>query len=245
MWAYRLGKADDSLRLLKPFSALRKWLLRQHEVCGDETETLFQLDNDLKVARNMARALGWDTSLACPEQCFSMPGPDSTLYGFVITQATSGQRYVVSPVELAYLTNEVDWDARINEAEVRKVRGELSGTVVDRPPLRVGEWKRSAKGNMWTTINGANCTVFAKNDGTGYCAVIMNPTSSGLKVYTRAFETELECANYVIQADNFYNLIRGWLGSPGEAKSTDLDSPFADIDWEGEDERGLDPDIPF
>lgn len=242
MWAYRLDKADDSLGLLRSFVAIRKRLLQQHERAGDETETLFQLDNDLLIARNMARTIGWDNSLACPEQCFCVPGPDSILYGFVITQATSGQRYIVSPVELAYLKDEVDWDAQISEREVRQTRGQLTGTVVDQPPLRVGEWKRSAKGNMWTTINGANCTVFGKNDGTGYCAIVVNPTTN-LKVYTRSFQTELECANYVIQASNFYNLIRGWLGT--EAKSTDLDSPFADINWEGEDERGLDPDIPF
>ena len=235
MWAYRLGQAGDTLGLLRDFTAVRKKLHRQHEHNGDETETLFQLDNDLKIARNMARALGWDTSLAHPEQCFCVPGPDSMLYGFVITQATSGHRYVVSPVELAYLKDEVDWNAHINEAEVRRVRGQLDGTVVDRPPLRIQEWKRSAKNNMWTTINGANCTIFPTNEG-GYKAVIMNPNSN-LKVYTRGFETELECANHVIQPDNFYGLIRGWLGT--EAKSTDLDSPFADVSWEDDD------DIPF
>ena len=242
MWAYRLGQAGDTLGLLRDFTAVRKKLHRQHEHNGDETETLFQLDNDLKIARNMARALGWDTSLAHPEQCFCVPGPDSMLYGFVITQATSGQRYVVSPVELDFLKDEVDWNAHISEREVRETRGQLSGTVVDRPPLRIGEWKRSARNNMWTTINGANVTVFPKNDGSGYSAVIMNPVGS-LKVYSQAFQTELECASYVTREDNFYRLIRGWLGT--EAKSTDLDSPFADVSWGSDDEPHDDPDIPF
>jgi hypothetical protein len=234
MWAYRLAKADDVLGLLWPISAVRRKLMgRQQEVI----ETVFQFENDLKIAYSMARSLGWDTTFLREEQCFSMPGPDSTLYGFVITQATSGQRFVISPTPLTFLDDFVDWDACTSTEEMRKTRAALSGDMdMTHPPLKIDDWKRSHKGNMYTSINGAVVTIFPndRNGGSGFKAVILSPANPDMKVYTRAFQTELEAANHVVQKDNFYNLIRGWTGS-----SSSSENPFAGIDW------GDDTDIPF
>ena len=225
MWGYRLEHAP-SFGLLSSVETVRK------KLATDPQRTVVEFEQDIEKAKNMARALGWDTSMVEPIKCFIVPGPDSFMVGFVIEQATSSQRYVLSPAPLAFLMEKIDWDAHTSEEEMRKALQALSGQQTTLPPLKVGEWQRSRKGNYYTSINGALCTVFPSKNG-GFCAIVSAPHGDR-KVFTQAFQTELECLQYVVA--NFYEIIREWGISPTGPVADD--DPFGGIDW-GPD------DIPF
>ena len=227
MWAYRLEHAP-SFGLLSSLDVVRR------KLAADEQRTPVEFEQDIEKAKNMARALGWDTSMVEPIKCFIVPGPDSFMVGFVIEQATSGQRYVISPAPLAFLMDRLDWDAHTSEEEMRKARQALSGQQTTLPPLKVAEWQRSRKGNYYTHINGALCTVFPSKHG-GFCGIISAPKGDR-KVFTQSFQHELECLQYVVA--NFYEIIREW-GITPTGPATNDDDPFGGIDW------GPDEDIPF
>ena len=93
------------------------------------------------------------------------------------------------------------------------------------------DWLRSRKNNMYCTINGAQVTIFPAREG-GVKAVIASPDGR-YKVYTRAFQEEIDCAAYIKK--HFYNLIKDWGLSP--VSPTDA-NPFAGIKWD-------DDDVPF
>ena len=218
MWAYRLDHAP-SFGLLSSVKAVREKLALNHNLATGEFET------DLDKAKNMARALGWDTSMIEPIKCFVLPGPDSFMVGFVIQQATSAQRYVISPVPLAFLKEQIDWDAHTSEEEMRKMRQILSGHQTQLPVLKVEPWKRSAKGNFYTHINGATCAVFPSKHG-GFCAIV-SACDGSAKVFTKSFEHEMGCMNYVV--NEFYEIIRGW--GISQPDLVDADDPFGGVYW--------------
>ncbi len=238
MWAYRVPKAVNHLGMMMAASVLRDRLQRTAQI----VEVHYKLDERLVLARNMARALGWDTTITGEPMCFLLPTANGFEYGILITQATSGQQFVVSPVPLKFLEESVSWNAHTSVDEVLRTQGSLSEGKIEPPEPMVGEWLKSRKGNYYTMINGANTTIFPCREG-GFMAVIMNPTSD-LKVYTKAFKSEVECGEYVVK--NFYTLVKDW-GLGGVAKQ---DNPFAGIDWSGDnDDNGTthdpDDDIPF
>ncbi len=244
MWAYRLEPAKNQYGMARPIAQMREAIGRiwnetqTHNI--DLTETLVdtphQFEQDLKTAKAMARALGWDTSTQ-DISCYLVPGPQSYLYGFILTQATGSQRYLISPVPLDYMNEHIDWNARTSTEEVVKMRQALDGSEPERPPIKQTEWKLSKKGNNYCHINGALVTIF-KNDGGGFKAIIGNDVAK-LKTFTNAFETEQAVAQYVTK--NFYDLIKHW-GLDGN--SSNEANPFHDVDW-GDDADPVEDLIPF
>lgn len=223
MWAYRLDKANNPYGMTRSVNDMRQMIANGPDD-DPTTITLFNFDRDVDAAKNMARSLGWD-GIASSIKCYLSPGPDSFMVGFIITQATSAQRFLISPVPLDFMKDHIDWNYHTSTEEVSKARAALSGTEIEKPPLHITEWSRSRKGNMFCFINGAQVTVFSARDG-GYKAIIASADGQH-KVFTRSFQTELDCATYVPK--NFYELIKEW-GLGANAQSAD--NPFAGIAWD-------------
>ena len=220
MWAYRLDPTDP-FGLLLTVENVRAKLPAHHS----------EIDRDIDTTKLMARALGWDDTMVDPIRCFIMPGPTNFMVGYLLTQATSNQRYVISPMPLAYLIDQIDWDAHTSIEEVQKMRAALTGqAAIERPPIRAGDWSVSRKGNMFTQINGANVTIFPLKGGTGYKGIISTPNTDR-KIFTQVFQTEHEAAQHIIK--NFYEIVKTW-GAPTD----EYDNPFTGINFE-------DDDIPF
>lgn len=237
MWAYRLDKAPNLLGMTITTHAMREKLKFLNIDYGSSSTVLENFDRDFSIAKSMAHSLGWDTT-ASSMVCYLVPAVREFAYGFVITQATSAQRFVVSPVPLPYLEEGVDWDAHTSVDEVTSAIGALDGTHT-KPAIQIGEWKKSHKGNMYCFINGAQFTTFPDREGSGFKGIISQGND---KVFTQSFKTEQACADYVFK--NFYALVKHW--TPTEAEA----NPFSGVDWsagEDDDERrpALDDDIPF
>ena len=227
MWAYRLEPTHHH-GLLLTLEKARKGYAERDDIPQNE------IDTDLVNVKSMARALGWDGTMVDPIRCFVVPGPDSFMLGYVLTQGTGNQRYVVSPVPLTYLDDVVDWNARTSFEEVQRATAALRDDKVGPPPINQSDWSRSRKGNMYCHINGALVTVFPTKDMTGFKAIVSAPNSyPERKVFTQAFQTELECADDVSR--KFYHVVKEW-GAP--AADYEDSSPFSGVDW-GDD------DIPF
>ena len=231
MWAYRLPKAQLKLAPTITASALRRKIEQMEgPMLANGLRPMFtpaQFDQTLFIAKNMAQSIGWDTSLGLEIECYLVPCVASNMVGFIITQATSGQRFLVSPVPLPYIAEHTDWDGQISEEEVTNISAALSGEPVERPPPKVNPWNRSRKGNLYTTINGAQVTVFPAEDG--FKAIIV-AAGTDQRVYTHLFADENACGLYVER--NFYEITRAWYG-PGPAITN---NPFAAIDWGSDDD---------
>ncbi len=256
MWAYKLDKAVNHLGMTRSAGSVRavivklfqeamakfeanlthwdaeEWDATARPTAPANTPAMF--DANARVAQNMARSLGWDGTIFGELQCFLAFAPEGHNYGFVLTQATSGHRFVVSPVPMPHLEEHIDWDAHISVDETAKMRAALEGAPTEPPPLQwSGGWKTSRAGNQYCFINGAQVTVFAAREG-GFKAVIASQTTN-LKVFTRAFSTQMDCAAYVVK--HFYTLVKDWGYADGLTGGVpqSLDNPFADIDWGSDD----------
>jgi hypothetical protein len=235
MWAYRLDKASVSFGLLQLASVVEK---RIDKDAGDmlakgniPLNTRMTFRQDIETAKRMARVLGWDGILVGDVQCFTLPGPDSYMLGFIITQATTGQRYVISPVPLTFLAERISWEAHTSADEIRKTRQALTGASPVAPVLRVEEWKRSRRQNLYTHINGASVTVFPAREG-GFKGVVasgaINPkTGNEMVAFTHSFPNETECAEYIVA--NFHEIIKEW-GINDRAARNDLFDDWGDDD---------------
>jgi hypothetical protein len=223
MWAYRLPPADDH-GLLLPYLKVVKGMVDR----GDTTPEEFS--EDIKLVKQMARALGWDGTRDGPIKGFLVPAPSSFMVGYVLTQASSSQRYVVSPVPLDYMVEHLDWDARTSTEEVQRATSALHEDKIEtHPPIVATEWNRSRKGNYYAHINGALVTIIParEGEGKGFKAFVSSPNKQH-KAFTRTFANELECAQYVI--DKFYDIIREW-GATGTAAN-----PFDGVDFSAGEE---------
>lgn len=234
MWGYRLPKAEDGILLTWPVSVIRTRLEKRRYQVVDRVP-LEAFDRDHRHAHKMAKALGWDGTFVAEPNCFSVPVPDDSMAcGFIITQATSGQRYITAPVPLQYLDDVVDWDAKINDAEVIKMKAILVGDKpLEAPVVEVGDWVRSKAGNYYTTINGTNVTIVKANHSRGFKACIPIHADKSKTIYTKACATELEAIKYV--TENFNTLI-------ADLRREAAISPLAGVNW-GDDDP--DDDIPF
>ena len=84
---------------------------------------------------------------------------------------------------------------------------------------------------MYCFINGAQVTIFGAKEG-GFKGIIAS--ADGLrKVFTRVFQTELDCAAYIPK--NFYSLVTEWGISSADTRNEPSDNPFAGITWGDDD----------
>lgn len=248
MWAYRLEKDSVSANFgltrranvireivrVEYEKALARWVESTGEAHPQDMVKLF--DRHVEIAKNMAASLGWDRTHVGGVQCWQLPSLTSITLGFMITQATSGRRYVVSPVPLDYLKDYLQWDDHISVAEVQATQAALSGGPDPiKPAVIVGEWQRSRKGNIYTHINGSMVTVFRDRKG-GYTAVIVGAvdptTGEEVKVFSPSFASEQACANFSYM--NFYDLTSAW--THDTTAPQDDNHPFAGTDWSGGDD---------
>lgn len=238
MWAYRLDKSPNPLGMTLSVKAMRAKLVDLYDVFQTDPKRVTitpemptNFDRDVIIAKNMAASLGWDTTMLAMD-CYLVPSPFGYMYGFILTQATGGQRYIVSPVPLPYMDEHVDWDAHTSLEEVQKTMAALDGKP-ERPSIKYSDWKQSAKGNPYCQINGAQCTIFPV-DG-GFKAILANSGvqwgGRELKTFTNAFKTQQECAEYVFK--NFYGLTKEWGASSDEDDDPRDTNPFAGVDWSG------------
>jgi len=216
MWAYRLGNYLPAFYACERLTNLQKQVARgfQANIHGATgTNTVSTLAADVDEAQRLAINIGWDGSVPGDIHVFAVPGGAEVMLGFLIREALTGRLFIVSPIELPHLDKFVTWDGKINSDEVGRTIAGLEGRVYVPPTKRAEheEWRRSRKGNLWTTIDGCNVTVIPNTDRmTGakaqFIALIRN--NEGKLIKTASFQSERLCCEYV--DESFYHLTESW-----------------------------------
>lgn len=220
-WAYRLESERRNWffpiaisEVARRLDAANKASNIDIPVCTRDTLKL-----ELAKVKKMFEALGWHGTVSGEVLCFGLPTIEGWRIGYIIVETTSAKIFLASPVPLTYLDSAVDYDAKVSSEQVRNVAGQLLGKT-DTKVLTIATWRRSAKGNLYTKINGAGVTVFpdARNDG--YKAIIASGDDTR-KIFTKACKDEKEAIAYVVE--NFHELTRSWSGAQGIVDDADDD----------------------
>lgn len=191
-YVYRLNKIDPTAQLLTPSEKRRN-------------SPDFALQAFLKLIKD----IGWDGSWTGKIYQFALPAPKA-LECVAIQEATLGRWFIGAPVPLSYLDTLVDFDARTDSQEVKRVIADMQGGVPwgQPKPLRLGKgWGYNGKGTLTARINGMNVCVLPAHAAQGYVGIIFGH-AEGKKVTTPVMQTEGAAQQYLW--DNFHKLTREW-----------------------------------
>jgi hypothetical protein len=151
-------------------------------------------------AQRVASQIGWDGTVVGEPHVITVPTAFGMQTGFIWKHNRLGQVFIASPVELPYMDEDVDWDARTDSEAMNRVKKFVAGidpsTKVSPLPNRLNttNWGRSAKGNAWRKIQGFVCTVFYARDNM-YNGIMSGP--NGEKTFTKKFDTEDDVVRYI------------------------------------------------
>ena len=237
MWAYRLGNYPPALYACERLTNLQKQIARgfQANIQGTTgTNTVSTLAADVKEAQRLATNVGWDGSVSDDIRVFAIPGGAEVMLGFLIREALTSRLFIVSPIELPHLDKFVTWDSKTNSDEVGQTVAGLEGRVYVPPTKRAEHdaWKRSAKGNLWTTIDNCNVTVIPQSNymmGTKAAFVVLIRNSEGKLIKTASFQSERLCCEHI--DESFYHLTEQW------RSKVRIAAPFDASDWDGDDDE--------
>jgi hypothetical protein len=223
MWyAYRIQKLFWNRFFTVPLSAMPMHLTQQRKDVNISlvSDTEQSLARDFEAVSVLFKGLRWNGTHQ-GVYCFGLPAAPSMLVGFMLTQMNDDTSFVGSPVALTYLDDVVDFDARIDTETIRAAQAALTGVPKGSlPSVPRGQWKTSAKGNLWRDILGTVCVVIPNNFGSGYCGMLRKGTE--MPIYTRALPTPSDVMNY-IEAE-YWELVRGWGTSDGPVINTNDDN---------------------
>lgn len=208
MFCYRLERHSAYEGLTLPMVDV------QRQVSKHSTSTL-PVENDVTFTAAMTltfelfKHIGWDGTRTGEVRCFTIPGLYSMMVGLIITDL-QGRLFVASPIPLPHIERDLDWDARVSHEEIQQARravktGHLDKVEKPTPRVGAGGWRTSQKGNLWASVNGINVTVIPQ--GSGYCALIRKPGSTGTNqlIRTKVLPTPQEVQRHVLR--EWYDII--------------------------------------
>lgn len=159
----------------------------------------------------VAKQVGWDGTWTGVLYQFALPHRPFPLEGYAMQERAGGRWFLGSPVELAYLTGMIDWDAHTDSQELKRtiamMEGDQSG--VERKVRIDRSWRLNDKGTTVSTIEGCNCCVVpVRYHGAGYLGVIFSRSEPSRKVTTPAFPTIQDAQKHL--ETRFFQLTAAW-----------------------------------
>jgi hypothetical protein len=218
MFVYRLTKCPNFTLASVPFDVMRNKMLNvpAMKLVGYSPTAL---DEDKKLFFDTIKLIGWNGSKGGELMCYAVPYPHTFNVGFLLQNGTNPAVFVGYPFPLDYLNEEADdrTDSMEKARTIAAMQGKDTEPYGSAAPISHADWRRSYKGNMWTTIEGTNCVVLP--EGSGFRALLRGGGTN--TITSKVFPTEAEVIAYVM--NNYRNLIKPWLmGRMNAVASADL-----------------------